>query len=284
MAESRTGRAGIVVVPWDGSPAASTAFPVARILAKQLGANVEVVRFMEEAGGDDAIRGAVHEQGLDEYAFRVYSGDAAAGILDAAGNEGVQLLILTTHGRDIEEGRRLGRVAERVIAHTSVPILLVRPEAPAMERQVERLLLPVDGAPRTAAALHPAMDLAVRLGARIDLLYVAPRAAKLPTELGSMAAPRYVDQKHLEWPAWAQEVVDRLAVVCADCPPALPIEMYLAHGDVGREIERFAIEHGSDAVVLVRRSHLQTGRARILRAVLSRAPCPTLICSGTNAD
>jgi hypothetical protein len=94
-----------------------------------------------------------------------------------------------------------------------------------------------------------------------------------------------VDQKHHEWPAWANEVVERLAVWCAECPEEVPVETYLAKGDtdIGAEIERFAIEHEADAVVLVRRSRLQTGRARILRAVVDRAPCPILICSGPEA-
>jgi nucleotide-binding universal stress UspA family protein len=56
--------------------------------------------------------------------------------------------------------------------------------------------------------------------------------------------------------------------------------MHIAHGDIGKEIERFAIEHKSDAIVLVRRSRLQVGHAKILRAVITRAPCPILICSG----
>jgi nucleotide-binding universal stress UspA family protein len=287
VAKERKSRTGIIVVPWDGSPAAATAFPVARILATQFRANVQIVHFLPAGAGDEVVRAAAREQGLggfDESSLRIHSADAASGILEAAADAAVQLLVLTTHGRAIEEGRRLGHVAEHVIAHTTAPILLVRPEAPTMKRKIERLLLPVDGTPRTATALQPATDLAAKLGARIDLLYVAPGAGDLPREPGSITAPRYVDQKHHEWPSWAQEVVERLAVACAGCPPEVPVEMYLAHDGIGSEIQRFAVEHGSDAVVLVRRSRLQRGRARILRAVLDNTPCPVLICSGTDAD
>lgn len=276
-----------VVVAWDGSPAAAAAFPVARILGTQLGIRVEILHFLPEGASDQAIRAAVREHGLDgleESRLHIRSGDPVTGILRAAGDTGVQLVVLTTHGRAIEERPRLGRVAKKVIARTTAPVLLVRPEAPPVQRKLERLLVPVDGTPRTATALQPATVLAARLGARIDLLYVAPPASDLPRERGSIAAPRYVDQKQHEWPGWAEEVVERLAVCCASCPPEVPVEMYLAYGDIGAEIERFAIEHKSDAVVLVRRSRLQTGRARILRAVISRAPCPILICGGPATD
>ncbi len=272
-----------IVVVWDGSPAAATAFPAARILGTQLGAVVEIIHFLADGASDEAIRTAVHENGLDgleESHLQIQRGDPVAGILETVRNAEVQLVVLTTHGRAIEEGRRPGRVAEQVIARTTAPVVLVRPEAPPVRRKLKKLLLPVDGTPRTAAALQPATDLAARLGARIDLLYVAPRASALPAERGSITAPRYVDQKQHEWPAWADEVVERLAVCCANCPPEVPVEMYLAHGDIGAEIERFAIEHKSDAVVLVRRSRLQTGRAIIMRTVMNRAPCPILICGG----
>jgi len=279
----RKKRPSPVVVAWDGSPAAATAFPVAWVIGAQLGADVEILHFLPEGAGVEAIEDAARQHGLggaEQPRLRVETGDPVAGILRTARDPYVQFVILTTHGRAIEEGRRLGRVAEQVIARTTKPIILVRPEAPPVRQELKRLLLPVDGTPKTAKALQPATDLAARLGASLDLLYVAAHDGDQPTERGSMTTPRYVDQQHHEWPDWADEVVERLAVCCANCPPEVPVEMHLAHGDIGKEIERFAIEHKSDAVVLVRRSRLQVGRAKILRAVITGAPCPILICSG----
>lgn len=273
----------LVVVAWDGSPAAATAFPVARIIGTQLGADVEILHFLPKGAGAGAIADAARQHGLggaERPRLRVETGDPVAGILRTAEDADVQIVILTTHGRAVEEGRRLGRVAEQVVARTTAPIILVRPEAPPVREELKRLLLPVDGTPKTAKALQPATDLAARLGASLDLLYVAAHDGDRPTERGSMTTPRYVDQRQHEWPDWADEVVERLAVCCANCPPEVPVEMHLAHGDIGREIERFAIEHKSDAIVLVRRSRLQVGHAKILRAVITRAPCPILICSG----
>ena len=282
MTPTKKGRS-LVVVAWDGSPAAATAFPVAQVIGGQLGVDVEILHFVPEGASLEAIEDAARQRGLsgdERPRLRVETGSPVAGILRTAEDADVQIVILTTHGRAVEEGHRLGRVAEQVIARTTKPIILVRPEAPPVRQELKRLLLPVDGTPKTAQALQPATNLAARLGAGLDLLYVAAHDGDRPTERGSMTTPRYVDQKHHEWPDWADEVVERLAVCCANCPPEVPVEMHLAHGDIGKEIERFASEHKSDAVVLVRRSSLQVGRAKILRAVITRAPCPILICSG----
>lgn len=274
-----------VLVALDGSPAAATAFPLARVVAAQLGAAVEILHCAAAPLPDSELRERLHLDSaeLEGIAPRLYLGEPAPGILHAAADPGVALVVLTTHGRSVEPGRPLGRIAEAVIADTTRPVLLVRPEAAAEQsaRELRRLLLPLDGTPTTATALRPATDLAGRIGASVDLLYVASPAQAPPAEPGSIGAPRYVDQPQHEWPHWASEVIERLCVHCAECPPDVPIRMFLAHGEIGAEIARFAAEHEDDAIIMVRRSRLERGRAGILRAVLDRMPCPVLLLGGS---
>ena len=276
------GRARIVVA-WDGSRGSASTFPLAGVVGAQLGADVEILHVLAPgelaAEAEEALR-QVGRDGLEGASLRLERGEVVRQILAAGGKRDVELVVLTTHVGSIKEGRHLGSVAEAVVARTQKPVLLVRPEAPAGARKLRRLLLPVDGTPKTAAALGPATLLAKRLGASLDLLYVAGLGREGLAEKGSIAAPRYVDQQQHEWPEWATEVAERLAACCAHCPPEVPVRMFLALGDVGEEIERFALEHSSDAIVLVRRSRLQPGRARTLRSVLQRAPCPVLVLSG----
>ncbi len=272
-----------IVVAWDGARASATAFPVARVLAAQLAADIEVLHIT----GGDASRSAVDQalretwgSGLGAYNLRIEAGGTVSRILASAEDPGVALVVLTTHVTSIDEGRHLGSVAEGVIARSRQPILLVRPEAAESPRELRRLLLPIDGTPTTSTALRPVMELAQRLGASVDLLYVAGSGSTAPGERGSIGAPRYVDQKQHEWPEWATEVAERLVATCASCPPDVPVEIFLAQGEAGSEIAHFARDRASDAIVLVRRSRLQPGRARILRAVLERTPCPVLIVGG----
>jgi nucleotide-binding universal stress UspA family protein len=272
-----------IVVAWDGSQPSATTFPLANIVGSQLGADVEILHVLEPGASPEEFAAAVRKVGLDGLEasmLRVETGDVVQTILAAAEEPDVALVVLTTHVTAIKEGRHLGSVARAVVLGTEKPVLLVRPEAPASRGEMRRLLLPADGTPKTAIALGPATELARRLGAALDLLYVAGPRTQVPDERGSIRAPRYVDQQQHEWPSWADEVGDRLARSCASCPPEVQVQVFLAQGNISAEIENFAIQHSSDAIVLVRRSRLQAGRARTLRSLLERAPCPVLILSG----
>jgi len=272
-----------VLLALDGSPAAATAVPLARTVADQLGAAVEILHVAGDERPDPDLWQRLHVelQPGEALQIRSHAGEPASAIVRAARAPGVDLVVLTTHGRVVEPGRSLGRVAQAVIAHTTAPVLLVRPEAieaaDSPRAPVRRLLLPLDGTPTTSTALRPAIDLAGRLGASVDLLYVASADEVSAHEPGSIGAPRYVDQPQHEWPAWADRVISHLSVCLGGRPEGLSIQVYLVAGHVAEEIARFATEHHSDAIVLVRRSHLEVGRARVLRAVLDRTPCPVLM-------
>jgi nucleotide-binding universal stress UspA family protein len=215
--------------------------------------------------------------------LRLVIGDAANEIVRWTEEPGIFLVALTTHGRELEVAHRLGGVAERVLAGTTRPVLIVKPESANLTHRVKRLLMPVDGTPKTAAALQPVTELAAALGATIDLLYVASPDQKAPEERGTVTAPRYVDQPQHEWPEWANEVVQRLATCCAACPEEVPVRIHLAQGEVGDEIARFAVDNQADAIVLVRRSRFQPERAKVIRSVLSQTNCLVIIVGGEEA-
>jgi len=280
---SEIGAARKVLVAWNGSPAAAAALDVARVVGRQLGAEVEVLSVWETA--EELER---HRQEWERIAaqlqvpFQFAVGDAASEIIRATEQRGVILVSLTTHGREMEQEYRLGRVAEKVVAATTRPVLIVKPEAllAAEARPIRRLLVPLDGTPKTAEALRPVSQLATVLGASIDLLYVAGPDQAPPVERGSVAAPRYVDQAQHEWPQWTVEVIERLANCCAGCPAEIEARAFLAQGEIGEEIARFARENDTDAIVLVRRSRLQPGRAKTIRAVLTLTQCFVIVIGG----
>jgi nucleotide-binding universal stress UspA family protein len=302
----------VVLIALDGSLAAAMALPIASAVAAQIGADCQALHIISDAGpGADLSRQLAKSVGawtgielwrdvvgpivqlwqvfaapgnailkaFWHIEVRLDFGDPVAGILRANADPKIVLVVLTTHGHVIEPGRTLGRVAEQVIADATRPILLVRPEAESSKRGmvVRRLLLPLDGTPTTAMLLNPACELAGRLGAALDLLYVASAGQPHPDEPGSISAPLYVDQPQHEWPQWALEVIDRLSIASAGCPPNVTTRTFLVQGDAASEIPRFAAEWQSDVVVLARRSHLEPDRAQVLRAVLDGTPCPVLL-------
>jgi len=266
-----------VVLALDGSPAAATAVQPALSLAQQLGAPLRILHVGPQRFEERELRQhlSLDTSELDQVEITLEIGEPAECILRATDDPDVQVVVMTTHGRVVEPGRRLGSVATKVIAHATEPVLLIRPEAPSARTPFKKLLLPLDGAPKTAYALTSATDLACSLGASVDVLYVAGHATRKGEPRG-IEVPRYIDQAHHEWPSWAQEVVEQLCA-CAKVAPEVPVRVFLSQGPIGPEIARFALEHQYEAIILVRRSHLEPGRARVLRAVLDLTSCPILL-------
>ncbi|HEX6291177.1 MAG TPA: universal stress protein [Herpetosiphonaceae bacterium] len=290
MSETTFTAGGRVLVALDGSPASATALPIALTLADQLAARLEILHVVSERPSANDIRRRLRldaDPWLD-IELRIAIGKPVDTILQASAEPDMILLVMTTHGRIVEPGRAFGRVAQAVAAEATRPIVMVRPEVATdfMEHggSVRHVLLPLDGTPTTAALLRPATALASRLAASIDLLYVVAAQPAVVSEPGSMGVPRYLDQPQHEWPEWSDEMIDRFARGCAGCPSDVPIRMFLARGDIGQEIVRFASEHHVDVVVVARRSHLEPGRARVLRAVLRHTPCPLLLVGAPDGD
>ena len=267
-----------VVVAWDGTSAAAAALPVGKLVADQMGAQVEAL-YVAIDEQDRMERGPKLQREAERMGFglTLTTGEAAEQIVRLAEEPEVALVALTTHGRELENAYRLGGVARRIVANTKRPVLILKPESAGQVHEIRRLLVPVDGTPKTASALHPVMELAAALGSAVDLLYVASRNLSPPGERGTVTAPRYVDQPQHEWPEWASEAVDRLATGCAGCPEDVPVRAFLAQGEIGDEIARFAMNRGSDAIVLVRRSRFQPDRAKVIRSVLRQTDCPVII-------
>jgi nucleotide-binding universal stress UspA family protein len=95
-----------------------------------------------------------------------------------------------------------------------------------------------------------------------------------------MAAPRYVDQPQHEWSTWANELKERLLVECAGFSPGAQIGVQVQQGEPAEEILRSARKGRYDAIVLVRRSRFEPGRAATLRKVIQESPCPLLVVGG----
>jgi hypothetical protein len=99
-----------------------------------------------------------------------------------------------------------------------------------------------------------------------------------------MTPPQYLDHPYYDWPAWEALVAKWLRWHCSNLPRDTVIHARVASAGtraaVGDVIAAFAAEHGDNGIVLVRRSHLESGRAPILRAVFERTPCPVLLVAG----
>lgn len=182
-----------LLVPLDGSERAEHAVPVAERIARTSGSRVTLLQAMSlplpiGAPYDTAALSAYSiEQGEAEaaaYLTRiagwpllsglqvetvVKTGAPALAILDTAYEKGVDLIVLSSHGRTGATRWVLGSVAEHVARQSPVPVLVLREQGPALahphpdaERPL-RLLVPLDSSPFAEAALAPAAELALGL-------------------------------------------------------------------------------------------------------------------------
>lgn len=98
-------------------------------------------------------------------------------IIRVATSERCNLIVMGTQGREGLERMLLGSVAERVVRLSNVPVMLVRPSvvsAASAGFGFERILVPVDGSTASGKALWVANEIAVRMNAELEFLYVIP--------------------------------------------------------------------------------------------------------------
>ncbi|WP_373189143.1 universal stress protein [Halolamina sp.] len=135
-----------ILVPTDGSPAATDAIEHAINLAETYGARlhalyvVDSTSFASIDAGSQVVVEALEKEGkqaVKEVAERadaagvavethVVSGTAYRSILDYIDAENIDLVVMGTHGRRGVERFLLGSVTERVVRSADVPVLTVR--------------------------------------------------------------------------------------------------------------------------------------------------------------
>ncbi|WP_227374291.1 universal stress protein [Haladaptatus halobius] len=136
-----------ILFPTDGSKQTEGALETALDVASQYGATVHALYVVNTAGiatadpdsrrqivetfenrSDDAVEAvaeAAAEAGVD-CTTAVARGAPADEILDYAEDEGIDLVVMGTHGRTGLGRFLLGSVAERVARHSTMPVMLVR--------------------------------------------------------------------------------------------------------------------------------------------------------------
>jgi nucleotide-binding universal stress UspA family protein len=138
-----------LMVPLDGSPLAEAVLPLAADLARTVGAEIVLVRvepwlavmapeygYYPDMGRIDAEIAADAKQYLEETRRRlptdidvktiVLRGGPAALLTEFARTEGIDLVIMSTHGRGGFKRLVMGSTADRMV-RSGAPVLLIRP-------------------------------------------------------------------------------------------------------------------------------------------------------------
>jgi nucleotide-binding universal stress UspA family protein len=185
-----------VLVPLDGSPFAEQALPWAIAIAQKARARLRVALVhqvpypppLDEASGRlyaqvelmlrksqrEYLRGVAArikgEQSI-QAATAMLGGPPAPALREYVRDLGVDLVVMTTHGRGGIQRAWLGSVADQLVRSLEIPLLLIRPgEGAVAAPRVEEILVPLDGSRRAEAALPAAVAMASLLGARLALV------------------------------------------------------------------------------------------------------------------
>jgi len=189
-----------ILVPVDGSPLAERAVGLAADIARASGSklrlalvhqvpsapldpsaaklftSMELASRKSERAYLRGLQTRLRQQGVRLASAVTLTGAVGPALGRYVRELGVDLIVMATHGRGGLRRAWLGSVADHLVRHLEIPLLLVRPGeseagAPASGRQI---LVPLDGSPLAEEALDPAVALAALWQAELLLLQVVP--------------------------------------------------------------------------------------------------------------
>lgn len=196
-----------ILVPLDGSPLAERAIPVASRIAQAFGSSIILLHvaappvstgkfsvleeFPKVGAVEELAETTVYLKNIaqsDELSgnkteVQTLVGAVAPTILSATQSLHADLIVLCSHGYTGFKHWTLGSVAEKLIRHAPIPVIVLRDggtePAIAVGEQV-RALVPLDGSPLSEAILEPAATLIAGL-------------AKATSQHGALQLMRVVD-------------------------------------------------------------------------------------------
>lgn len=230
-----------ILVPLDGSAAGEHALPYALALARRGAGVVQLVHVcapLRTAAGIDRTVAEVEEQHARARTYLAELGGALAerwqvpvnclvldgppaATLNAYATTGsIDMVVMATHGRGAVSRLWLGSVADTLVRHCGVPVLLARPHGEPVDvleavhdKPFQRVLITLDGSELAEEALGPALSLSATMGAAVTLLKVVdlPPVGYSPAAAAAGLQGRLLDQLRADAALYLRGVADQAA-------------------------------------------------------------------------
>lgn len=261
-----------VLVPLDGSELAEEVLETAVMLGKELillrvlVPSEELVTVVAGEGMNVAAYDERIHEAAQTYLFQtaerwarpdlpvtpmIEIGQTATIINRVAKNEGVDLILMSTHGRTGLKHLVYGSVTGSVLKHAPCPVLAMR-----ADRLIKNILVPLDGSVLSERALLPALDLARKSEARVTLFSVEPLEIELFEETRGMYPQIEPPTKKM------LEVEDYLKMLCNKyASDDVPVDWAISVGSAAEEILAYAYDEGFDLIAMS--THGRTGLSRL---------------------
>jgi nucleotide-binding universal stress UspA family protein len=287
-----------VLIATDFSAASGKALRHALAIARYSGAKVYIIHVVSSVwitiAGPDAVaqsttlalrdlmlleRELVVSGALREMRHQaiVCYGDTWSELQRVIRREGVDLVVVGTHGRNGFKKLALGSVAEQVFRDARCLVLTVSPYSPPDWQEVSgSLLFPTDFSEASVRAFPYALSIAERRKTKLVLLHMLTRA--LQAEDYRWCTAQAVEQMQAEAQATARQHLRELAAQ-ANC--AVEPAFIADFGEPAEGILKIASQVHAEAIVmgLHRKAHVEL-RSHLLRStaydVVCRAICPVL--------
>jgi len=286
-----------ILFPTDGSEGAAFAFDHVLDLAVRHNASVHILNIadttekgilqiqddidaLEQAGNRIVHEAATqaHHRGVDTVT-EVRQGVPYRGIVDYAETQGLDLVVMPTHGRRGLERFLLGSTSERVLRRADVPVLTIRPDDGRITHPYEDVLVPTDGSNCANRALAIGVDTADSEDAALHLLSVIAI-----TTLGADARPD-IQGELLEQSA--NELLDEAGAFAEDAGVE-PVSKAVEYGpSIHKAILTYIEDHDIDLVVVG--THGRTGFDRyvlgsVTEYLVRTSPIPVLTVRAPETD
>lgn len=277
-----------ILIPLDGSPVGEAALPYAETLAERTGATVTLVRAARALPARGTLRErqarAVEDAetylsaiaaGLRDRGLNVETGvscrSPAAWIVEQIEPRKVDLVVMATHDRAGASRWVRGSIAESVVRHARIPVLLIR--VTPSQRTAERfgalrptVVVPLDGSELAEAALPVASDLTAALGGGTLVLVGVVSCTGQPGADVGYTNKDFGRAQEKERALEAQELQEQarayLAATASRLSSQFEISIVVRHGEPASEIICEAEERGAAALVMA--THGRTGVLRTL--------------------
>ncbi len=275
-----------ILVAIDCSPASATAVKLAARLAKEFHARLFVLHAVVPELYCVGVAGPVpelalmdlqnarthlHQYGEHISELRsvkhkeiVFLGSPSDAIQSAGQANGIDLLVLGSHGRQGLAKLTLGSVAEWAIRRLSFPVLVAGPSCDKTLRPIRSILLATDlsqGSPRSA---HYATSIAQDYNGRLTVMNVLPKA-KTEEEQANAEQNAMAGLRHL---------------VPSECEEWCTLQYEVKTGDIATTILETAQQNKASLIVLGARHRppLADHAPRTkLSAIIRGARCPVLV-------
>jgi nucleotide-binding universal stress UspA family protein len=266
-----------VVLPLDDTEQARTALPIARKLSELYEAVLHLAYVGESPmnRAEQSGRFGLSEEQARGAVLETSSGDPAEFVVRLTHDLREPLLVMCTALGSQRQQNRFGSMAESIFSSKPQRAILLTPERGIKPWNLRRILLAHDGTPISNPAIGPAADLAQYSGAEVIALHVAARGEERPEARGSIAAPLYVDQPQHEWPAWAEEFMNRV-VAGGVLRPGVHFRLKVTGGQAGSEVADVARKQDVDLVVMAWHGHWDHEDCAT-RIVIRNSGCPVML-------